>query len=184
MTFAKVFLFAAATAVCVPAAASIVVVGNGAARNCYLAAESQNRPNADQMNQCNRALAEEGLTAYEVVATHVNRGVLHARRGQLDLAIADFDRGMTLDANEPESYLNKGAALVRIGNPQAALPLFSMALDKNTRKPAVAYYGRGVAYEEMGNMQSAYLDYRRASVADPKWAPPREEMARFTVERR
>jgi tetratricopeptide (TPR) repeat protein len=181
MTFAKVFLLTGAAAIAAPAIASTISVGSGPARICYLATESQNRPSEDQMNQCDLAFKEGGLSNYELVATHVNRGVLHVRRGQIDKGIADFDRAMALDANEPEAYLNKGAALVTAGQPQAALPLFSMALDKNTRKPAIAYYGRGVAYEEMGNVRSAYLDYRRATKADPKWAPPREDLSRFSV---
>lgn len=184
MMFVKFFLLTAAAGVSTPAISAVIAVGTEPARSCYEAAESPKLPSADQMKQCDLALTEGALDSYEVVATYVNRGLLHVRRGQVGKGIADFDRAMALDANEPEAYLNKAAALVRIGKPQAALPLFSMALDKNTRRPAIAYYGRGMAYEEMGNVRSAYLDYRRASRADPKWAPPRRELSRFQVRSR
>jgi Putative Zn-dependent protease, contains TPR repeats len=181
MTFVKFFLFSSAIAISATAAASTLSVGSGPARICFLATESENRPSADQIQQCDIALNEAGLGSYETVATYVNRGVLQVRRGQVELGLADFDRAIALDANEPEAYLNKGSAMVRLGQPQEALPLFSMALDKKTRKPAVAYYGRAVAHEETGNARMAYLDYRRAMQADPKWAQPRQEMSRFRV---
>ena len=181
MTFGKFFLFTSTILISAPLAASTLSVGSGPARVCFLATESENRPSEDQIRQCDIALNESGLGPYETVATFVNRGVLHVRRGQVELGLADFDRAMALDANEPEAYLNKGAALVSHGQPQKALPLFSMALDKKTRKPAVAYYGRGVAHEDSGNARMAYLDYQRAMQADPKWGAPRKEMSRFRV---
>ena len=48
------------------------------------------------------------------------------------LAIADFDRAIALDPNQPEAYLNKGAALIRLNNPTEALRLFTVALEHNT----------------------------------------------------
>jgi tetratricopeptide (TPR) repeat protein len=131
--------------------------------------------------QCDRALSEEGLVSSDVVATHVNRGVLRLRLGNIEEAISDFDRAIALNPDMPEAYLNKGSALIRAGQADAAVPLFSKALATRTRKPAYAYYGRGVAYEELGNIKSAYLDYRRASAADPEWAAPRQDLARFRV---
>ena len=56
-----------------------------------------------------------------------------------------------------------------------------MAMEKNTGKPALAYYGRGIAHEELGNLKSAYADYKRAVEEDPKWKQPRTDLARFVV---
>ena len=66
------------------------------------------------------------------VATHVNRGILRLRRGLVDEAVADFDRAIALDPEQPEAYLNKGAALIRRQNPAEALQLFTVALERNT----------------------------------------------------
>lgn len=184
MTFAKFFLFTAAAAVSVPAAASVIVIGNGAASNCYQATNSPLRPSLDQLQQCNKALAEEGLGREDLIATHVNRGVLLVRRGQAEAGLRDFDRAIGLDPNQAEAYLNKASVLLRAGQAAAALPLFDTALERKTRKPAYAYYGRGVAHEDMGNVQMAYLDYRRASRADPDWETPRKELSRFMVKGR
>jgi tetratricopeptide (TPR) repeat protein len=184
MSFGKIFLFTTAVAFAAPAAAGVVVVGDSPARLCYEAAEADMPPSQGQLENCNTALEGTSLTAYDTVATHVNRGILLLRRGNVDASIRDFDHAISLDPDQPEAYLNKGAALVRAGQPQAALPLFSVALEKNTQKPAIAYLGRGFAHEDLGDIRSAYLDYQRANQADPKWNIPVEELSRFSIRRR
>lgn len=176
------FLLAAAVAIVgAPAAAAVFVVGNTDARLCYEAADSPMLPQVRDLRRCDEALLHENLSNYETVATHVNRGILRLRRGFTDEAVADFDRAIHLDPEQPEAYLNKGAALIRRQNPQEALQLFTVALERNTSRPAIAHYGRAVANEALGNVRAAYLDYRRASELDPEWAEPRTELARFRV---
>jgi tetratricopeptide (TPR) repeat protein len=184
MRFTTVFLFTASALVSMPASSAVTVIGNSSARVCFEAAESPLMPRAYHLEQCGNALTEEAGTPRNVAATYVNRGVLRVRIGKIDEAIADFDAAMALYPDEPEAYLDKGSALIRAGQPEAAVPLFGMALERNTRKPAFAYYGRAMAYEDMGNLQLAYSDYKRASAAAPKWDRPREELSRFEVKRR
>ena len=174
-------LAALAAAASLPAIAGVTVVGTSAARACYEAADSPLMPGARQIDRCDEALRSERLTQYEVVATHVNRGILRLRRGLAAEAIADFDAAIALDPAQPEAYLNKGAALIRQNDPQGALPLFTVALERNTRRPAIAHYGRAIAHEALGNVRQAYFDYRRASELDPDWNEPRTELQRFRV---
>jgi tetratricopeptide (TPR) repeat protein len=171
----------AAAAFAAPASAGITVLGNTDARLCFEAAESNSLPGTGELRRCDDALTRDTLTGYETVATHVNRGILRLRRGQLDDAISDFDRAIALDPAQPESYINKGAALIRRNNPAEAVNLFTVALERNTRRPAVAHYGRAVAQEELGNVAAAYRDFRRASELDPNWREPRIELTRFRV---
>lgn len=173
-------LLAAATAI--PAAASVVVVGSSSARHCYQAADSSARPSLDDIDQCNRALYAEPLSDYEIAATHVNRGILLVRRDKTAEGLADFDRALAIDPDQPEAYLNKGMALLRMqGRANQALPLFETALEKRTKRPALAYYGRAIAHEDLGNVRAAYRDYKLASTSDPKWRVPLRELARFSV---
>lgn len=165
----------------VPAIASVTVIGNSLARQCFQAADSPLMPNLADVRRCDTAFAEEALSEYDRVATHVNRGILHLRRGEVDRAIADFDMAMRIDPRQPEAYLNKGAALVRLNNPAEALRLFTVALDYDTQRPELAHFGRAIANEELGNVREAYNDYRRASELDPDWADPRTELQRFRV---
>ena len=185
MTQMKFLIAAAAATAAIPAAAAVTVIGSSAARSCYEAAESQTKPGRAAMEACDTALRHEPLTAYEIVATHVNRGILRLRTGEIEGAIADFDTAAARDPDEPEAYVNKGVALMQApGRAEAAVSLFSMAIEKKTRRPAIAFLGRGMAHEELGDVRSAYHDYRKASAADPEWDQPRLELARFRVTRR
>ena len=167
-----------------PAAASVMVIGSSDARLCYEAADSPLMPQVRDIRHCDEALAAGGLPNYETVATHVNRGILRLRRGAIDEAIVDFDAAMALDPNQPEAYLNKGAALIRRENPGEAAQLFTVALEHNTQRPEVAHYGRAVAYEALGNVREAYQDYQMASQLAPQWAAPRDDLQRFRVVQR
>jgi tetratricopeptide (TPR) repeat protein len=171
----------AACAIAAPASAAVVVLGNSDARMCFQAADSPMTPAARDIRRCDDALLREALSAYEVVATHVNRGILRLRRGLVDASIADFDRAIALDPNQPEAYLNKGAALMRRENSADAVGLFTIALERNTTRPALAHYGRAIANETLGNLNAAYRDYQAASRLDPEWNEPRAELTRFRV---
>ena len=164
-----------------PAGASIVVLGSTDARMCYEAADRPAFPTVQDVRRCDDALQLSSLSAYEVVATHVNRGILRLRRGAIDLAISDFDEAISLDPNQPEAYLNKGAALLRRQNAGEAMNLFTIALEHNTTRPALAHYGRAIANETLGNLSAAYRDYTAASRMAPDWNQPREELTRFRV---
>ena len=171
----------AACATAAPAGAAVVVLGNSDARMCYEAADSPMMPAARDIRRCDEALLGEPLSNYETVATHVNRGILRLRRGMVDPAIADFDRAIALDPEQPEAYLNKGAALLRRENAAEAMNLFTIALEHNTTRPALAHYGRAIANETLGNLNAAYRDYTAASRIDPEWREPRLELTRFRV---
>jgi len=182
MSFVKIFLFTASVSLVVPAAAEtgMSVFSNGPARICYEAAEGLIPP-VGQIGSCDEALASVWLSRRDKVATHVNRGILHLKRGDVSASLKDLDQAILLNPAQPEAYLNKGMALMQAGHPEAALPLFGTALEKNTHRPAYAYFGLGAANEGLGNVSAAYLNYRRASDAEPDWALPRKELARFMV---
>jgi len=177
----KTLLLAAAAALAAPASAAVIVIGNSDARLCFEAADNRLLPSQRDIRRCDDALLRETLSGYEVVATHVNRGILRLRREQTDEAVADFDRAIALDPNQAEAYLNKGAAFIRRANPAEAVQLFTVALERNTTRPAVAHYGRAVAQEALGNVAAAYRDFRRASEIAPEWREPRIELTRFRV---
>ena len=165
----------------VPAAAGITVLGAGNARMCYLAAESQLTPGRAELRRCDDAVTEEVTNPEVAVATHVNRGILRLRRGDVAGALADFDAATALNPDEPEAYLNRGSAMLRQQQVAAAITQYDTAIAKQTRRPDLAYYARGVAHEEAGNLSAAYRDYKQASQLAPRWDQPRRELARFQV---
>ena len=173
---------AAVTSLATPAAAAVTVIGNNAARSCYLAAEAQSRPLPGAFETCDQALMQEALDLPDRVATLVNRGILQLRVGKIDAAVGDFDQAIALEPDQAEAYLNKGMAVLREGAGwQDAVALFDEALNRQTRRPELAYYGRGVANEMGGKLAAAYRDYRQASALAPRWREPKTELARFSV---
>lgn len=164
-----------------PAAADIVVIGAGNARMCYLAAESKMAPRSGDLQRCNAALWEDQHKRGTLVATHVNRGILRMRAGDMPGAIADFDAATALNPDEPEAYLNRAAALLRQRDVAGAIAQFDEAIARNTQRPALAHYGRAIANEEAGHVRAAYQDYLKATQLAPAWEEPQRELARFKV---
>lgn len=181
MATRKFLLAVAVAAVAVPAAASVVVIGNSGARRCYEAADSALSPQVADIRGCDAAIREEALNRDDLVATYVNRGILKLRRNMIHESIIDFDTAIAMNPGQGEAFLNKGAALIRLENPTEALRLFTVALERNTTRPEIAHYGRAVANEALGNTRAAYNDYRRASELSPDWEEPRAELTRFRV---
>lgn len=163
----------------VPASAAVTVIGTSSARLCYEAARFD-RASAVGLLRCDAAFAE-ALSVEDQVATHVNRGIVRATRGDAAGAASDYDAAIGLDPDEAEAWLNKGLLFLRGGQVAASVPLFDAAVIKRTREPQMAHYGRAVAHEQLGNLRAAYADYRRATELAPDWDVPRAELARFQV---
>jgi tetratricopeptide (TPR) repeat protein len=120
------------------------------------------------------------LSSSDLVATHVNRGIIHALRADYSKALSDYDRAISLDPDEAEAFLNKGLLLLRTANrDREALEAIDSAITKNTSKPALAYFARAVAHEGLGHTEAAYRDFQRAATLDPQWQLPLRELSRF-----
>jgi tetratricopeptide (TPR) repeat protein len=172
----------AALAMPAAAGASVIAIGGGYAGSCYEEAEAQN-VTAQSLDVCNRALGEEALFASDRVATHVNRGIIYLRRGAVAEAEADFNRALALDEGQAEAWLNKAILYARYRNSRDAMPFVSKALANGTRRPAVAYFVRAMAYEDAGNIRAAYRDLQKARSLAPEWGEPVAELARYQVRR-
>ena len=155
----------------------------GLARSCYLAAEARNVSDV-ALGECDRALTEQELTKPDRVATHINRGILRRMREDATGARADFDAALALDPNQPEAWLNRGVLLFNQGATEEALRMFERAIALKTSAPALAYFGRGLANEERGDVRAAYADLRRAQALKPGWSQPAQELARYQIRRR
>jgi tetratricopeptide (TPR) repeat protein len=172
------------------ALASAVVLGGSAqayvmvAEGSLTSACSENarleRGTAEALDQCTLALREP-LRRHDRAGTLVNRGIVHFNRGAYTLAMGDFDAAIQLQPELAEGHINKGAALLRQHDYHAAVASISRGLELTPEAPARAYYNRGVAHEELGEIREAYRDYRRASELAPSWNAPRTELARFRV---
>jgi tetratricopeptide (TPR) repeat protein len=98
-----------------PACASVSVLGSGYARSCFEAAEKP-RPLREALRACDSALLDDSLAADDRAATLVNRGIVQMQARQIDAAIADYDAAIKLRPQTAEAYINKGIALLKLGD--------------------------------------------------------------------
>ena len=175
-------LAAAAILAASPASASVLAIGGGFAEGCFHFAESR-VGTLEALSTCDRAFTDQALTADDEFATYVNRGIVKMHRGEFTGAQADFDRAASMNPKRGEPWLNMGVLRIKQGDARAAIPLFGKALDLGTDSPEVAHYGRAMAYEDIGDLKSAYFDLRRAVQLSPRWREPAKELARYQVRR-
>lgn len=180
---ASVILGVAALLLAAPAPASVITLGSTYAESCYNAADSR-RTDAEAWRSCNSALTWEALTLEDRVGTHVNRGILFMISGDLLSAVRDYDAALALNPHQPEAWLNKAIAVYQANDFARAAEFAGRALELGTLKPALAYFVRGIAREDMGEVKAAYADLIRARELEPKWRDPQVELARYQVRQR
>ncbi len=89
------------------------------------------------------------------------RGREWLEKREYDKAIADFDRAVALDKNDPESFAGRGAAWQAKGDHDKAIADFSAAIALDPLN-AAAYRGRARAWSEKKELDKAVADFGRA----------------------
>lgn len=173
---------AAAASATLPASASpsVMTIGGSFAEGCFEAAKNRNA-SMDTLRTCDYAIAAQPLTFDDTLATYVNRGILRMIRKDYTGAQADFTAATTMDPTRSEPWMNLAYLRLKQGRSAEALPLFSRAIELGTEVPELAYFGRGLAQEDLGNIKAAYMDLRQAAELRPTWNEPARELARFQV---
>lgn len=165
------------------AVGAVLTLGGPLSQNCYEAAKN-GTANAFAIDACTRALQEEALSPADQAATFVNRGIVHMTRNRATTADADFDSALAIDPQLADAYLNKGFLRIRSGKGREALAMIQQGLDLGATEKAVAWFGRGVAYEQMGDYAKAYRDFQRARELAPDWNMPSDYLASYQVSAR
>jgi tetratricopeptide (TPR) repeat protein len=99
------------------------------------------------------------------------RGVHKAQGGDLDGAIADFDKAIQINPHLVSAYANRGTARIDRGRDlEGAVGDFTKALELNPRL-VPAYIGRGRCRFLAGDANAALSDFSAAIELDPSAAP-------------
>lgn len=161
----------------------VTVIGRDSnARACGQGVAS-NDLSAGTLEACDRAVRSNRLEREERVRVLINRGVLHLRRQEMDLALADFDLAVAEDPENAEALLNRGAALVQLRQYGPAIAALTQALGLGVTDPQKAYFNRAAAREALGDARGAYEDYSTALEIQPGWELANVELARFARQR-
>ena len=137
----------------------------------------------DALEICTLALQESSLLTKDEVAVHVDRAVLYLLAHEFAKTQADLDAAMALDPQQPKIYINLGALRIEQHRDKAALEALdhSIALGLAGEETKIAYFNRGLARENLGDLKGAYKDYKMAASLDPDWELPKTELSRFKV---
>jgi tetratricopeptide (TPR) repeat protein len=137
----------------------------------------------DGINTCTFALEQTTLSVRDRAATFVNRGILRARREDADGALADYDRGLAMDASLAEGYVDRGAVMIVLRRYDDAVAEIDKGISLGANRLQIAYYDRAIADEALGNIRAAYEDYKKAAQIQPDFKLAVDQLSRFRVVR-
>lgn len=162
----------------------VTVVGGGVAQDCYEAVEHGQIQLSKAITICDIALNTEQLRPKDRAATFTNRGILYMRQGDNTQALADYQKSIDLVPGLKEAKVNLGAALYNLKRYPEAMSALNEGIGvANPDAQAVGYYNRALTHEKLGDVQSAYADFRHALEIKPEFPQAAQQIARFTVVR-
>jgi len=94
-----------------------------------------------------------------------NRGAARLRSGDVNRAIADYNRALELAPYDAEIYYNRGNALVAAGQYQDAIADYTRAIQMDPTFTR-AVFNRGTAYALLGQREVGRTDWERAIAAE------------------
>jgi len=147
-------------------AAETVLLNEAYAQRCFEAA-LQGGDRAD-VETCDKAIEEQPLGTRDLAATHSNRGLLLARLGEYDAALADHDRALALAPELAGLYINRANTHVRARDFRSAFADLERAIELAGDGLPAAYYNRALLFQRLGDRQAARADAQRAAELAPQ----------------
>jgi len=153
-------------------AISIQPIDTYALELAHLYAEIKNK---DALVICDNILDLD--SAHELIDPFFIKGIYYSNTQQYELAGIQFDSCIRRDWKFTEAYIEKGIALFKQKNYDAALNTFRMAATVTNTDPD-AYYWIGRCYEAVKKMSEAAEYYQRATELDKNFPEAKEALKR------
>ncbi|HMQ05359.1 MAG TPA: TonB family protein [Pyrinomonadaceae bacterium] len=96
-----------------------------------------------------------------------SRADLNLTKGEYSLALADYDKAVSLRADSAVAFLDRGRTHFNLKDLKKAGADFDRAIELDP-KDSRAFYGRGLVYESNGELEKALSDYQKAVDLDEK----------------
>lgn len=179
ITLVSLSIFMGAYSSLASAQSTVILGDNDNAKDCYEASIGASQgwgASFSDLENCDDALRIGQMRTRDVVATHVNRGIIYVALGKLDRAVEDYNRAIEVHSNFPEAYLNRGNLLFMTERYSEAITDYDKAIQLNLRQMHILYLNRGMAYELMGSFDSAEKDYLSALEIAPEWNMAAEKL--------
>jgi tetratricopeptide (TPR) repeat protein len=120
----------------------------------------------ERIDVCTRAVESPGLSQEDLAGATNNRGLAYVAAGDLDRAIADFDKSLALQPGYINALMDRGMAYGTKGDQDRAVADFSDAIGQDPRN-ADAYNGRCYSLALGGKAAAALDDCNRALALQP-----------------
>lgn len=144
-------------------------LGESSARSARAAPSRRGDWNACTIDDPGRSLAACRKSADPATAAaQLDDGLSRAWEGDLDSAIASFDRAIELAPRSSAAYLNRALAWRRRGDLDRALADLDRAVRYSPRA-ARYYYHRSLVLRQRGDDRRARADEERAVALDPRY---------------
>src|SRR5262252_2588596 len=120
-----------------------------------------------QVNGCTAVIQSGKAAGNDLASAYQNRGLAHVKRGDFEVAIADFTEAIRLNPQSAKPYNDRGFSYARRGDLDHAIADYDQAVRLDPRY-SLALRNRGLAYLIKHEYDRAIADYDAAIRIDPK----------------
>ena len=118
------------------------------------------------LDEARTRVARNSECTRQLARSYSNRGHARVGKGDLEDALADFDKAIALDPTLADAYLNRAFLRERYSDPHGALRDFTKSIELTPTR-AEPYYHRGHALMMSGRLTEALRDFDAAIELDP-----------------
>ena len=125
-------------------------------------------------------LYKQSLEAFPTAEAYTFLGWTYSFMGQLNEAIEECQRAITLDPDFGNPYNDIGAYLIELNQLDEAIPWFEKAMQaKRYESPAFPHMNLGRVYERKGQWDEAIESYKQAVTLNPDYTQAKKAMMRL-----
>ncbi len=135
--------------------------------DCFAAIYALHENRLDEAIELYSKCIDSGdLNSENLIVAYNDRGNAYGRKGEYELALADFNRVIELNSEDSDAYYNRGLTNKNQKNYDAAIRDYSRAIKLNPRY-VDAYNNRGNVYGHKGDYKAAIIDFNQTILLSP-----------------